>query len=201
MEATTFHARVEAEVADELDDLGSRRLLAALSGGDLTRRALVAVLANSEFAARRTFEAWLDDADGRTRTTFEDLLAQERRHYERVAGLLDGHEPVDGGLLHAYLRSREAPVERTGAGLVGRPLYTLRAHEQLLDFFEGRDEQVVAVVEELHADTTLVVDRGVALLGDVCADGDDWERALAAASYAVTVAHDDYRDGLAELDG
>jgi hypothetical protein len=196
VDATTFPARVEAGVADELDALGSRRLLDALTGGDPTRESLLEVVANSESAARETFDLWVQDGDERTREAFRDMRAQEARHYDLVADLLDGHEPVDGGPLHAYLRSREDPVQRVGAGLVGRPLYTLRAHDQLLAFFEGRDEAAVAVIETLRSDTAAALDRGTALLVELCADDGDRERARATAEYAVTVAYDDYRDWL-----
>lgn len=236
VDPATFRARVEDEVADELDDLDSPRLLDALTGGEPTREALLAVAANSEHAARQTFEQWRADADERTRAAFDDLVAQERRHYDLVVGLLGEHDPVGGvsgsdasgvpangaggdssgrssgggsadersestgGPLHAYLRSRDDPVERVGAGLVGRPLYTLRAHRQLLGFFEGRDPEAADVVERLRADTASVVDRGCDLLAALCEGEVDRERARMTAAYAVTVAHDDYRDGLAALD-
>lgn len=203
----TVRTRVESAVADELDALGSPQLLDALAGGDPTRRSLLAVAANSEYAARETFEQWARDADDRTRDAFGDLVDQEARHYDLVTDLLDGHEPVDGGPLHAYLRTREDPVERVGAGLVGRPLYTLRAHEQLVAFFAGRDERApgrderaTGVLQQLRSDTAATLSRGTALLEDLCVDADDRERARATAEYAVTVAYDDYRDGLASLD-
>lgn len=226
VDAATFRARVESAVADELDELGSPQLLDALTGGDPTRRSLLEVAANSEYAARETFERWTRDADDRTRDALEALVEQETRHYDLVTDLLETHEPPAGiSPLHAYLRTREDPVERVGAGLVGRPLYTLRAHERIASFFGARDapstvrdgppmdrdgppgdppgdrdERAVAVVEELRSDTAATLDRGTALLETLCGDADDRERARATATYAVTVAHDDYRDGLAALE-
>lgn len=215
MDASTFRTHVESDVADELAALGSPRLLDALTGGDPTRRSVLAVAAGSEYAARETFRAWAGDADPRTRETFDDLVDQEARHYELVADLLDGYEPPDdAGPLHAYLRTREDPVERVGAGLVGRPLYTLQAHERLAAFFEGheerttgrterttnRDDRATAVIAQLRSDTARALDRGTTLLETLCTDGDDWERARATAAYAVTLAYDDYRDGLAATD-
>lgn len=202
MDAETLRARLEEEKRTELDRLRSSKLLVGLTGGDLTREAVLSLTANSEFAARETFRQWADDEDdAAARTAFAELADQERDHYERVADLFEGtHEPDGGGVMHTYLRGRGDTIGRVGAGMVGRPLYSVGAYTQIVSFFVNEaDEATAGVFRELRADTDATIDRGGELLERLCDDEADWDRAGAAAGYVVQLVYDDYADALAEL--
>jgi hypothetical protein len=194
--------RVEEDKRTELDRLGSSKLLVGLTEGDLRREVVLELAATSEHAAMETFAAWADDEDDPdARAAFETMVDQERDHYERVRGLLDDPvEPSGPGVLHSYLRGRDDPVERVGAGMVGRPLYSVRAYTQITSFFVNEADGATAdLFRDLKADTEATVDRGIDLLGTLCEDEEDVERAAATAGYAVQLVYDDYADALADL--
>jgi len=202
MDAEAFRERVETDRRTELDRLGSSKLLVGLTAGDLSRRAVLELAGNSESAARETFAGWADDEPHpEARAAFEALAEQERRHYERVADLMDDpFEPAGGGVLHGYLRGREDTVDRVAAGMVGRPLYSVRAYTQITSFFVNEaDEATAEAVRELKADTEGTIDRGCELLATLCDDDEAWDRAAATAGYAVQLVYDDYADALTEL--
>lgn len=202
MDADALRARIEEEKRTELDRLGSSKLLVGLTDADLTRRSVLELAANSEFAARETFREWADgEDDPDARAAFQRVADQEDDHYQQVVDLLDeSFEPSGGGVLHAYLRGRTDTVERVGAGMVGRPLYSLRAYTQIVSFFVNEaDETTADAIRALKQDTVATVDRGGELLETVCEDEADWDRAAAAAEYAVQLVYDDYADALTEL--
>lgn len=202
MDADALRARIEEEKRTELDRLGSSKLLVGLTDADLTRRSVLELAANSEFAARETFREWADgEDDPDARAAFQRVADQEDDHYQQVVDLLDeSFEPSGGGVLHAYLRGRTDTVERVGAGMVGRPLYSLRAYTQIVSFFVNEaDETTADAIRALKQDTEATVDRGGELLETVCEDEADWDRAAAAAEYAVQLVYDDYADALTEL--
>jgi len=202
MDADTLRTRVEEEKRTELDRLGSSKLLVGLTDGDLAREPVLELAANSEHAARETFRGWAEDEDDpEARAAFEALAEQEREHYERVVELLeDSFEPADGGVLHTYLRGREGTVQRVGAGMVGRPLYSVRAYTQIIAFFVNEADVATAdLFRDLKADTEATIDRGGELLASLCEDDEDWDRAAASAEYVVQLVYDDYADALTEL--
>lgn len=202
MNGAELREAVERDKQTELDRLGSSKFLVAATDAELDERSVLAAAANSEAAAERTFSEWAaDETDDRAREAFEAVAAQEREHYERVAERLpDDFEPVDGGPMHAYLRGRDDAVSRVAGGMIGRPLVSVRTHTQVTSFFANEaDEATADLFRDLKAETAAVIDDGVALLDDLCADADDWERASAAAGYVIQVAYDDYADALTEL--
>jgi hypothetical protein len=84
--------------------------------------------------------------------------------------------------------------------MVGRPLVSVRAHNQIIGFFVNEaDEAGADLFRDLKAETRDVVDDGVALLDELCEDDDDWERAEMVAEYVIQVAYDDYADSLTEM--
>ncbi|MFB6295385.1 MAG: rubrerythrin family protein [Halobacteriales archaeon] len=199
MDARTFREAVASAKATELNRLGSGNLLVALTDASLDRESVLAVAADSEYAAAETFRAWADDEPvGAAREAFEAVHEQERDHYERVVAHLPDHDPPEpGGPLHAYLRGLEGAIERAGAGLVGRPLVSTRAHTQVISFFVNEaDEGMADLFRDLKAETGEELDRGLDVLSTLCDGEDDWERARATAEYAVQVAYDDYADAL-----
>jgi hypothetical protein len=203
MEPAWFREQVRERRRVELDRLGSAHLLAALTGGDPDPESLLAVTASSERAARETFERWaVDESNPGVRAAFQAAAAQEADHHERVRRLLD--DPVEdagGGVLHGYLRAREDTLPRVAAGMVGRPLYSVRAYERMRSFLRAESaSRPAAVLGDLQADTEGTLDRGCDLLATLCEDEGDGERAVGAAAYAVQVAADDVVDALASQD-
>ncbi|MFB6160681.1 MAG: rubrerythrin family protein [Haloferacaceae archaeon] len=203
MDAAEFREAVAAEKRPQLDRLGSETLLVALSGGEPSPPAVLRAAAHSEYAARETFRAWADDEDRPdARAAFAATAEREADHYERVRAEIDddGFDPADGGPMHAYLRGRTATLDRVAAGTVGRGLVSLRTHAQVVDFFASRgEERRAALFRDLRAETEAALDDGLALLGDVATDADDWARARAVAGYTVQLAYDDYADALSGL--
>jgi hypothetical protein len=202
MDGETFREEVESAKATELDRLGSEKLLVALTDASLDRESVLAVAADSEYAAAETFRAWADDeTEAAARDAFEAVREQERDHYERVVAHLPDHDPPESrGPMHAYLRGLEGAIERVGAGLVGRPLVSTRAHTQVISFFVNEaDEGMADLFRDLKAETGEELDRGLEILTVLCESEEDWERARATAEYVVQVAYDDYADGLEGL--
>jgi hypothetical protein len=201
MDGATFRETVEESKRTELDRLGSSKLLVALTGARIERERVLEVAAHSEHAARETFRAWAaDEPNEDARAAFESVAEQEGRHLERVLAALDREvDLADGGPMHAYLRGRDDTVERVAAGMVGRPLVSLRTHTQIVGFFVNEaDETGADLFRDLKSETAAVIDDGTALLGSLCGD-DDWERAASVAEYVIQVAYDDYADSLTEM--
>ncbi|MFB6130151.1 MAG: ferritin family protein [Salinigranum sp.] len=203
MDGEALREAVEEAKATELDRLDSPRLVLALTGGDPDPGGVLRAAAHSEYAARETFRAWAGTAeDQAVRAAFERVAEQEDEHYRRVLDVLSDadFEPADGGPMHAYLRGREDAIERVAAGMVGRPLASLRTYARIVEYFvdEG-DARTADTFRDLRAETAAVVDDGLSLLEDRCDSEDDWERARMVAEYVVQVSCDDFADGLANL--
>jgi hypothetical protein len=199
MDGAGFHDAVAETMYTELDRLGSKTLLVALTDAELTTERVLQAAADSENAAHNTFAAWAgDEAHEPAREAFADAAEREREHRERVLDALeDPYEPADGGLLHAYLRGREDAVTRVAAGLVGRGLVADRTHEQVVSFFDDEaDTGRAALFRALRADTEESLERGLTLLETICDSEGDWEEARAVAEYTIQVADDDYADAL-----
>lgn len=203
MDPASFRESVESAKATELNRLGSQKLLLALTDAELDRPTVMRVAADSENAARNTFEAWAtDETDPAAREAFAQVADEEADHYDRVLSAMaddtrEGYDPADGGTLHSYLRGRDDAVERVAAGLVGRGVVASKTHLQLISFFVNeQDETRANLFRELRAETEDRIDDGLALLADLCETDEDWERAQAVAEYVVQVAYDDYADSL-----
>jgi hypothetical protein len=199
MDAAELQSTVEAAKATELDRLGSNKLLIALTDAELDRGSVLRAAAASELAARETFATWADDEPhDAAADLFADVVAQEQRHYDRVADLLgDEVEAPGSGPMHGYLRERDSTVERLAGGLLGRTLVSDRTHVQVVGFFVNEaDETAANVFRELRTETREVQERGLELLDSVCEAETDWETAEAVASYVIQLAYDDYADAL-----
>jgi hypothetical protein len=193
MNAADLRRTIESDYADALDRLGSRHLLTALGGEDPDAEALLTAVAHSEYAARETFRAWAETAvDDDIRETYERVVTQEDRHHRLVCGELDGGttSPSGAGPMHAYLRDREDPVHRVAGGMVGRTLVSLRTHDRLVRFFEGRDEDVESLLQTMRTETADCLDDGLSTLDARTAPG-DWDAVAAVAGYTVRLAADD----------
>ncbi|ELY59424.1 hypothetical protein C491_06428 [Natronococcus amylolyticus DSM 10524] len=191
---------VRAENETELSRLGSSKSLYADTGGEIDTEPVLRATVDAEYAAWKTFEAWVDDeAHDTAREAFEATAAEEQDHYETVAGKLDGYEPETVPTLHEYLRGLEETVERTGA-LVGRILASQRSKDQVVGYFVGdADPQTAGLFREFGDDLDDQLERASDLLEEVCTDETDRELALEAASGAIEAAYEEYVDSLEEL--
>ncbi len=203
MNAKQLRSEVESKTRTQLDRLGAGKLLVALTGGALNRERVLSVAADSEHAAAETFRAWAEEAERESAgEAFEAVRDQERDHYERVVTHLPDHDPPDaGGPMHAYLRGLDGAVERVGAGLLGRPLVSIRSHTQVISFLENEaDTETADLFRDLRRETDAELERGLAVLDTLCDTSDDWNRARATAAYTVQVACDDYADTIERID-
>lgn len=202
MDAATFRTELLESKRTQLDRLGSNNLLIALTDATLETGAVLRAAADSEHAARRTFEAWTADSTGDAEAAFAFVAEREAEHERRVLDALgattgESYEPNDGGTMHTYLREREGVVERAAAGLVARGAVSDRTHAQIVSFFVNEaDETRANLFRELRTETEAEVDRGLELLDAHCETDDDWERARMVAEYVVQIAYDDYADAL-----
>ncbi len=202
MDGETFLEGLHDAKRTELDRLGSDTLLLAHTEANLTESTVLEVAANSEYAARETFRTWArDESYDDVRAHFESVAAQEDEHYNLVVAELDEHDPPGvAGPMHAYLRERDDTVERIATGMVARPLVSVRAHTQVINFFVNEAEQERAdLFRSLKDDTAEVLDEGLALLEDHCADDEAWERARMTGEYLIQIAYDDFADSLQEM--
>lgn len=203
MEGKRLRNEIEESKAAELNRLGSQQLLVALTDAQPTTERVLDAAAASERAARETFRGWADDEDDEgAREAFVAVAEQEDEHLRRVTDELDCEWEADGepGPMHAYLRGREATVERVAGGMVGRPLVSLRTHAQLVGFFANEaDERRADVIRGLKAETDDVLTDGLELLEERCRTDDDWQSARMVAEYTVRLAYDDYADALRGL--
>lgn len=200
MNGAELRETVATEKQTQLNRLGSSKLLVALTDASIDRESVLAVAAHSENAARETFEQWAaTETDPEVRAAFDSVAAQEAEHLRRVLDALDDQafEPADGGPMHAYLRGREETVDRVAAGMVGRPLVSLKTHTQIIGFFVNEADTVGAdLFRDLRSETEDVLGDGLALLESRCETAAEWDRARNVAAYVVQVAYDDYADSL-----
>ncbi|QLG62094.1 ferritin family protein [Halorarum salinum] len=202
MDSAALRERVEAEKATELERLGSNRFLVALTDADLATGTVLRAAADSEHAAHATFGRWADhENDPAARELFGWVADREAEHRDRVLETLgEEYDPRDGGTVHSYLRDRTDAVERVAAGLVGRPLVSVRAHLQIVSHFVNEaDEPRADLFRDLRSETEEELERGLAYLDDHCDHEEDWETAAAVAAYVVQLAYDDYADSLRGL--
>ena len=222
MDAAALREQVEEEKATELERLGSNKFLVALTDADLTSEAVLRAAADSERAAHDTFTAWTDrEEDPAARELFGWVASREADHRDRVLDALgaedgpngsehregtdgrtddDGAELGDAGAMHSYLRERPNALERVAAGLVGRPLVSVRAPLQVVSHFVNEaDEARADLFRDLRTETEEELERGLTYLDDHCEQEEDWETARAVATYVVQLAYDEYADALRGL--
>lgn len=194
------------ECATEIDRLGSEKSLIASTDAQLDRNRVLVEAAIAEMHAHTTFSIWKDDEDHPTAAeTFRKVAATEIDHYERVIALADT-APDDPNpkpsphSLHEHLRTLEETPERVGAGLVGRPLVTLRSLLQVINFFINEGNTTAAdLFRDLRSETDTTLERGVKLLDTICGSDDEYERARDAAVTTIEVAYETYVTDLEAL--
>jgi rubrerythrin len=181
-----------------LSRLGSSKALFADTRGDMDTDAVLRAAADAEHHAAETYAAWAEsESNPAAAEAFETTAEEEHEHYETVAGKLDEHDS-DGepSAIQAYLRTLEDTAERLG-GFVGRTLAAEKSKGQTTGFFVGQaDPQTAQVFRDMGEDLDAQLERALSLLGEVCADDEDWERAENAASEAIQAAYEEYTERL-----
>ncbi|WP_276299196.1 rubrerythrin family protein [Halorussus lipolyticus] len=186
-----------------LSRLGSSKSLYAETEGEMEPETVFRAAAEAEHAASETFQQWADDEEAAesVRETFADFADEERDHYEQVLGKLDDespadHEPSEVPAIHEYLRDLEGDPARVG-GFLGRTLASEKSKEQMVGFFVGQaDPQTAQLFRDLGEDLDGQIERGTALLDEVCESDEDWNTALESASGAIQAAYDEYTETL-----
>lgn len=183
-----------------LSRLGSSKSLYADTQGEMETEEVLRAAATAEHHAAETYERWAEDSDGDVADAFAETAAEERDHYETVAGELDDHEPGEVSAIQAYLRDLDGDVERLG-GFVGRTLAAEKSKEQTTGFFVGEaDPQTARLFREMGDDLDAQLERATDLLEAECGDDDDcWERAQSAAGGAIQAAYDEYTERLESM--
>ena len=184
-----------------LSRLGSSKSLYAETEGEMEADAVLAAAATAEYHAAETFAAWADDeGDPDAADAWAANAEEERDHYDAVvAELGDDHDPGPPAAIQEYLRGLDDAVERAGAA-VGRTLAADASKSQLTGFFVGQaDPQTASTFRDVAGDLDGQLDRAAALLGALCEDESDWERAAEAATEAVQAAYEEYTETLESM--
>ena len=192
------------ECETEIDRLGSEKSLIASTDAQLNRNRVLAEAAIAEMHAHNTLILWADDEDDPTAAqTFREVAATEIDHYERVIALADS-APDDPNQspnsLHKHLRNLEETPVRIGAGLLGRPLVSLRSLLQVINFFINEGNTAAAdLFRDLRSETNATLEHGVELLDAVCESNGEYEQARDAAVMTVNVVYEVYTTDLEAL--
>ncbi|PSQ16998.1 rubrerythrin family protein [Halobacteriales archaeon QS_8_69_26] len=195
MDASDLVDEVRDERETELSRLGSSKSLFAATGGEMDADAVLAAAADVAAGARDAYRGWADDEDhGDAAALFADVADAEADRYETIAGELDDHDP-DPPRVYDHLDGLDGTAERIG-GLLGETLVTDAHLGQVVGFFVGdADPRTASTFRGMGDDVEDRLDR-VLDLADGALDGDEFERALAAADGVVGAAYDEYVDSL-----
>ena len=201
MNAEQFIDRVRSDNDTALSRLGSSKALYADTDGDMDDETVLSAAADAEHHAAVTYGEWADtEGNDAVADAFSETAAEERDHYERVAGKLDAHDPsADVPTIQQFLRDLDGTVERLG-GFVGRTIAAEKSKEQFTGYFVGEaDPQTAQLFREVGEDLDPQLERAGELLESVCAGEDDWERAVEAATGAIQEAYDAYTESLESM--
>jgi len=201
MNAELFVEAVRDDNDTALSRLGSSKALYADTAGEMDEETVLSAAADAEHHATVTYEQWADDEkDDTVADAFAETAAEERNHYDRVAGELDDHEPGEAvPAIQEYLRDLDGTVERLG-GFVGRTIAAGKSKEQFTGYFVGEaDPQTAQLFRDVGGDLDPQLERAGELLESVCEDEEDWEQAAEAASGAIQTAYDAYTESLESM--
>jgi rubrerythrin len=200
MDQDEFVEAVEAANRTALSRLGSSKSLYAETMGEMDTKTVLTAAADAEHHAAETYAAWAESETGAVSEAFDRTAAEERDHYEQVAGKLDAHDPSEEPTaIQTYLRDLEDTVERLG-GFVGRTLAAEKSKEQTTGFFVGQaDPKTAQLFRGMGDDLDAQLERATDLLAEYCEDETDWDRALEAASGAIQAAYGEYTERLESM--
>ena len=197
-----FAEAVRTDNETALSRLDSPKALYADTEGAMGAEAVLRAAATAAFHARESFEGWVDDeTNDDAAEAFETTAAEEGEHYGLVTGEVAGeHEPGETPALQESLRTQTDTIGRAGAFL-GWAMVSDRSTGRRTGFFvDEADTDGTVLFREIGDDTEAQLTRARDLLGEVCAEPADWERASEAASDAIGAAHDEYTETLTEMD-
>lgn len=206
MGATGLRRAVAARSADDLDTLDAPAVLRALCDGPPTAEGLLRGMHASEATAATTFDRWAGTATEPFASVFAENAEREVEHARRVSATLQTGAsapgpPTEPGPLHAYLRGLEVPAARVGAGLVGRPLSSLRTYARIRTWAAAQGcTTLERLAGELAEETQPSFTTAADLLGEVAPDSERWSTAVDAGVYAIRIVRDDHEDALVSLD-
>ncbi|WEL22241.1 ferritin family protein [Halorhabdus sp. BNX81] len=201
MNAEQFIDGIRDDNDTALSRLGSSKALYADTAGEMGEETVLSAAADAEHHAAVTYQQWADnEGNDEVADAFAETAAEERDHYERVAGKLDDHEPSEGvPAIQDYLRGLDGTVERLG-GFVGRTIAAEKSKEQFTGYFVGEaDPQTAQLFRDVGSDLDPQLDRAGELLESVCESDDDWEQAAEAATGAIQTAYDAYTESLESM--
>lgn len=196
----SFVERLESREETRLDRLGSEKALIAVTGADLSTQTVLRTVAAETLALEAVYADWAETTDGEVADAFADAAAAAGDRYDRLVADLETESDPDGAPVVDHLAAETDPVEQVAAGLVAYPLVAERTHLQVVSFFVNEADARRA--DQFRAFRTAAQERaeaGETLLGTVCEDEGDWNRADAAASALVEVAYEDYASTLEGL--
>jgi len=201
MNAEQLLERIRSDNDTALSRLGSSKALYADTDGEMDDETVLSAAADAEHHAAVTYERWAEsESDDAVADSFAETAAEEREHYERVAGELDDHEPgEDVPAIQQYLRDLDGTVERLG-GFVGRTIAAEKSKDQFTGYFVGEaDPQTAQLFRDVGGDLDPQLERAGELLESVCEDDEDWDRAAEAATGAIQAAYDAYTASLESM--
>lgn len=201
MDASAFLEAIRTDNQTALSRLGSSKALYADTRGELDDEEVLTAAATAEHHAAETFDAWAEtESTAAVAEAFASTAAEERSHYETVAGQLADHAPGDPPAIQEYLRGIEGTVERLGA-FVGRTLAAEESKGQLTGYFVGQADPTTAqLFRDMGEELDAQLDRAVELLSATCGDDADcWEQARSAARGAVQAAYEEYTATLEDM--
>lgn len=202
MDAERFVEMVREERATELDRLGSEKALVAETGAVLETVTVLRTAAAAERRAQQTFEQWAaNERDEAVRQIFEDIAEREREHYELLMADLGGGDVVaNADALHEHLRDLDETLERVAAGMVGRPLASVRTLLQVVNFFVNEADPANADrFRKLKSDTETMPLEGAEILVKRCKTDCAWKIAREAATRSIDVTYEEYVQTLLEM--
>lgn len=201
MTPEAFVDAVTTETNTALSRLGSSKALYAATNGDLDASTVLEAAAAAEYHAATTYDHWAEtEQHDQALDVWTTTAEEERDHYDRVLAELDtDHDPGDPPPIHTHLRTLDTPLERGGAFL-GRTLAASRSKDQYTGYFVGQANPGLAdLFRELGSDLDDQMNRGEALLTDLCSTDSDWATAETAAVETIETAYEHYVDTLESL--
>lgn len=195
MDPTRIRETVTRRASADLEYLEDGPIIPAIAGGRPTQSAILKGVARSERRAAETFSAWTADCEEESlRDLFSAVADQEADHYEQVLEYLDTTPSTQQpGPLHAYLRGLDNQHARVSAGLIGRPLVSLRVHDRVIAYGKTLDPPLPECLQRLRTETAQELELGETELANRVG-ADNLDQAIAPATYTIQVAADDYRD-------
>jgi hypothetical protein len=196
MDGQQFLDRVRENERTALERLGSDKALLAATGADLDTDTVLGVLAATELFHADAFRRWTGATDDeRVADAFETAAERADDHVDRLAANLE--DVPDGSGLETGVGGQDDAVTRAAAGLVGASLVLDCVLLQAVNFFVNEaDERRADLIRDIRNAADDRRDVGLALLEDLCATDDEWERAATAVEDAIAAAYDDYAETL-----